>query len=117
MEIRARATSKRELQPSSRYSAHMLPVGVQNFGSSEEELVAQFVGHIIVRTKSIRDAFTASAQIMLNEVLERLDRGELNPFGRPDFEAEMRRRMIENPLLAKLAKQKPREFRARLQRR
>lgn len=82
--------------------------------ASEEELAAQFVGHIIVRTKSIRDAFTAGAQIMLNEVLERLDGGELNPFGRPDFEAEMRRRMIENPLLAKLAKQKPREFRARV---
>lgn len=85
----------------------------ESLQASDEELVTQFVGHIIVRTKSIREAFTTGAQILLDELLERLDGGELNPFRRPDFEAEMRRRMIENPLLAKLAKQKPREFRAR----
>jgi hypothetical protein len=67
---------------------------------SDEELVSQFVGHLIVRTKSIREAFAAGAQVLLDELLGRLDSGELNPFRRPDFEAEMRRRMTENSLLA-----------------
>jgi len=81
---------------------------------TDEELISPFVGHLIVRTKSIREAFAGGAQVLMDELLRRLDRGELNPFSQPDIEAEMMRRMSENPLFAKFAKQKPREFRARV---
>jgi len=81
---------------------------------ADEELIPQFVGHLIVRTKSVRDAFARGAQVLMDELVQRLDGGELNPLSQPDIEGEMVRRMSKNPRFAKFARQRPREFRARI---
>jgi hypothetical protein len=77
----------------------------------DEEVASQFVAHFIVRTKSVREAFAGGVQVLMEEVLGRLDRGELDPFRKQGIEDQMIREISKDPRLAKVAKQKPREFR------
>jgi hypothetical protein len=79
---------------------------------ADGDLAAQFVAHILIRTKSLRDAVEGGAQFLMTELTGRLDRGEFNPFSRTEYEAEIIEKMRANPSLAKFARKKPREFKA-----
>lgn len=78
----------------------------------DEELIAQFVGHLSIRTKSVREAFSGGAEVLMDELLRRFEGGEFNPFAHPDIESEMLKRMSKRPEFLELAKRKPREFNA-----
>ena len=78
----------------------------------DEEIIAQFIGHLSIRTRSVREAFSGGAEVLMDELLRRFEGGEFNPFRHPDIESEMMKRMSKKPQFSQLAKQKPREFKA-----
>lgn len=77
----------------------------------DEGFASEFVGHLIVRTKSVRDTFAGAGQALLDEVLGRFDEGKLDLSSPPEYESEILGRISHNPLIANFIRQNPRKAR------
>lgn len=77
---------------------------------NDEELASQFVAHLMVRTQNVREAFAGGSQVVLDDVLERLESGELNPVNNPAGRKQMMEEAAKNPAFALMARRNRRQF-------